>query len=178
MGVGLGVMAVGLIVMAAMDMGARGLIPQGEPMPRVAGVLADGSEVLYMEGDTGETVLLLDFWTTWCPACVRSMPSLERLATDLGPEGFELLTVNLDEARNREEQGRLVRSFLEERELDLPVLLDDGRLQHAFKAYTLPTIYLVGRDGSIVRGWSGAASERVLRREIRRALEAGADPHR
>ncbi len=174
MGVGLGVMAAGVLALALLDTrGARDLLPPGEPMPEVAGPLAGGGEVHLPAGDTGGTVLLLDFWTTWCPACVRAMPTLETLESELGPEGLQVLTVNLDEAGSREEQERIVRAFLEEQGVDIPVLLDDGRLRHTFKAYSLPTIYLVGRDGLVRRAWSGAASKRALEREIRAALDAG-----
>lgn len=171
MGVGLGVMAAGILAISVLNKtGGPALLPLGEPVPAIAGVTLSGEEVSYPEGDTGGDVLLLDFWASWCPACVRGMPTLERLESEHSGEGLRLLTVNLDDAGNRERQAELVAGFLAEQEIDVPVLLDDGRLQRIFNAYTLPTVYLVGRDGMIRRTWSGSPSSRSLRREVRAAL--------
>ncbi|HSQ41859.1 MAG TPA: TlpA disulfide reductase family protein, partial [Fibrobacteraceae bacterium] len=44
-----------------------------------------------------EKVRLLVFWATWCAPCVSEIPSLVALQQDLGPKGFQILAVTLDE---------------------------------------------------------------------------------
>ena len=59
--------------------------------------------------DAGTAVL--NFWATWCTACIAEMPELEALYRRFGPRGLRVIGVSLDEGRPR----AAVRAFLEER---------------------------------------------------------------
>ena len=41
-------------------------------------------------------VVLVDFWATWCPPCVASIPALSALAQKYHDRGFSILGVNVD----------------------------------------------------------------------------------
>jgi cytochrome c biogenesis protein CcmG/thiol:disulfide interchange protein DsbE len=41
-------------------------------------------------------VLYVDFWASWCGPCAQAFPLLDQLRSELGPEGFEVLGVNVD----------------------------------------------------------------------------------
>jgi thiol-disulfide isomerase/thioredoxin len=43
--------------------------------------------------------LLLNFWGTWCPPCVKEMPELDRFARQLGPQGWQVLGLAVDKAQ-------------------------------------------------------------------------------
>ncbi len=45
----------------------------------------------------GAKVILINFWATWCEACIVEMPSLIRLRNQFKGSGFELVLINLDE---------------------------------------------------------------------------------
>jgi thiol-disulfide isomerase/thioredoxin len=40
--------------------------------------------------------LLVNFWATWCPPCVREMPLLDRYAADFGPRGLQVVGLAVD----------------------------------------------------------------------------------
>ncbi|MBL8343254.1 MAG: TlpA family protein disulfide reductase [Rubrivivax sp.] len=49
--------------------------------------------------------LLLNFWATWCPPCLREMPALDRFAREFAPRGWQVVGIAAD-------QDKPVREFL------------------------------------------------------------------
>ncbi len=90
------------------------------------------------------TVVLVNFWATWCEPCREEMPSIGRLKASFAGKPFEVLAVNLGEPETR------IRAFLEKVPMDFPVLLDrDMAVSKAWGARALPATYLIGPDGRI-----------------------------
>jgi len=90
------------------------------------------------------SVVLVNFWATWCEPCRDEMPSMQRLKTKLAGRPFVVLAVNLGEPESR------IRKFLSERKLGLTVLLDPGmRAAEAWNARILPASFVIGSDGRI-----------------------------
>jgi thiol-disulfide isomerase/thioredoxin len=89
-------------------------------------------------------VVMLNFWASWCPPCLREMPSLERLRVKMA--GRPLAIVALDSAETREE----VDAYLSRMKLGFPVLLDpDGDNTKRWKVFALPTTFLLDADGRV-----------------------------
>lgn len=63
-------------------------------VPELAFTAADGSPVS-LSAFRGKTVLL-NLWATWCPPCVKEMPSLDRLQQKLGSDRFVVVAVSQD----------------------------------------------------------------------------------
>lgn len=90
-------------------------------------------------------VVFLNFWATWCGPCRSEMPSMEKVYNDLKDEGFVILAVDLAE------DGNTVQNFVDELGLTFPVVLDKtGEVGAAYDARSIPTTYLIGRDGNIL----------------------------
>lgn len=74
--------------------------PAGEPafslwqmkFERPDGGVLDMSKLL------GKPVLL-NFWGTWCPPCVKEMPELDRFAKRLGSAGWQVVGLAVDKAQ-------------------------------------------------------------------------------
>jgi len=95
-------------------------------------------------------VVFLNFWATWCPPCRAEMPSMERLHKRFKDKGLVILAVNL------QEEAKTVRKFVAANKLSFPVLLDsDGRIGAIYGARSIPTSYLVSRDGNVLAGTIG-----------------------
>jgi thiol-disulfide isomerase/thioredoxin len=58
--------------------------------------------------------LVLNFWATWCPPCVREMPQLSRFAREFGPAGWQVVGLAAESAEP-------VRRFLQNLPIDFPV---------------------------------------------------------
>lgn len=140
----------------------------GTELPHLTLAMLEGPPI-ELEALKGN-VVLLDFWATWCPPCVESMPVVERVSRELAPRGVVAIAVNKDDAPRRE---ALVRHFLEKHGLEnLPVALDDGPVASTFGITGLPTLVVLGRDGKVAATHLGSIDEKGLRRLIDRALEA------
>ena len=89
-------------------------------------------------------VVLVNFWASWCPPCIKEMPMLERLQQALDEQPFEILAVNVGEQKYR------VWKFVELVNFGLPVLLDTRKATfNSWGASVLPTSFLLDRKGNI-----------------------------
>jgi peroxiredoxin len=92
-------------------------------------------------------VVLVNFWTTWCPPCREEMPALQRAYENLADEGLMVLGVNWTQVDNLAD----VEAFVAELGLTFPILLDsDGVVsEDLYQVLGLPTSVLIGRDGTV-----------------------------
>ena len=98
-------------------------------------------------------VVMLNFWATWCGPCIEELPSLDRLATALADEPFELIAVNMGDSP--EAPG----AFLARLGLDpgFTIALDvDGDVARDWGLFAYPTTVLLDADGQAVRVRYGA----------------------
>lgn len=90
------------------------------------------------------SVVVVNFWATWCPPCVAEMPTLQRLWESLHDENFEILAVNLGE-----EPGT-IHNFLDRFRVKIgfPVLLArDQSIMERWRIAGLPMTYVVDTRG-------------------------------
>ena len=96
-------------------------------------------------------VVFLNFWATWCGPCRIEMPSMQSLYDEFRDDGLEIVAVNLGERQ------RTVENFLEDNNLTFPVLLDvTDRVGGIYGARSIPTTYIIDRDGNILSMTVGA----------------------
>lgn len=97
-------------------------------------------------------VVLLNFWATWCPPCLKEMPAMEASFQRYRKHDFTILAVSSDQ-----EGADIVREFTDKLGVTFPVLLDtDQRVSTLYGAKNLPVSFIVDRQGRIVAGSQGA----------------------
>jgi len=90
-------------------------------------------------------VVFLNFWATWCPPCRAEMPSMEELYNRFASRDFEIVAVDL------QEKNKQVRKFVDDNGLTFKILLDkNGSTGTAYGARSIPTTYIIDRDGSVL----------------------------
>jgi WD40 repeat protein/peroxiredoxin len=108
-------------------------------------------------------VVLVDFWTAWCPYCWPEITNARRNYRLYHDRGFEVVAVNLDQDRQKLDE------FLRKDPLPWVVLHTDGAgWNHPLAAHygisSVPTMFLVGQDGKVV-------STQVRGRQLDQLLE-------
>ncbi|MBW8832694.1 MAG: TlpA family protein disulfide reductase [Burkholderiales bacterium] len=90
------------------------------------------------------SVVLVNFWATWCGPCRQEMPHLNRLYDKYRSSGFELLGVNIDEDASN------AIGVATKMGLKFPVLLDtDKKVSRLYDLSTMPSTVVIDRDGKV-----------------------------
>ena len=98
----------------------------------------------------GKTVFL-NIWATWCPPCVREMPSIARLAGNprLKGKNIEFVCVSTDDSTDK------VVRFVRDKNWPMTVLRAES-LPPVFLTEAIPATYIITPGGRIVAAEVGA----------------------
>ena len=91
-------------------------------------------------------VVLLNFWATWCPPCIREMPSMERLQQQVDKDSFKVIAIN------QMEDPDDVFAFTGQLEMDpsFEILFDQtSEVSRMYAVRGLPTTYLIDKKGNV-----------------------------
>lgn len=116
--------------------------------------LADAAGKMHALADYRDKLVVLDFWATWCGPCVQVMPNLQRLHEKFRARGVEVIGINAWEESNSA-------AYMKEKGYTYELLLKGETVAEAYRASTLPTIYLIGVDGKIVYRGGAINSENL-----------------
>jgi peroxiredoxin len=113
-------------------------------IPRVGG----GSDSLAAHRGS---IVVMNFWATWCPPCKEEMPALESLYRS--ERGRGLVVLGIDQGESAATAG----AFAKAHGVTFPILVDaDQQYASSYVSVGLPTTVIVGRNGHVVRGIDGA----------------------
>lgn len=105
-------------------------------------------------------VLILNFWATWCEACVVEMPSLVSLRNRFHSQGLELLPISVDE-----NPGAVLPKAIQEFKFNFPVYTDkEGQLADTFEVTAIPHTVILSHDRKVL--WSEPGERNWLDDEI------------
>lgn len=90
------------------------------------------------------SVVLLNFWASWCGPCRKEMPLLEDIQKKYSALGFTILGVNVDK------DSRLANKILDDITVTFPVLYDPkGDVSKQYDVDAMPTTVIVDRNGNM-----------------------------
>ena len=108
----------------------------------------DESEPFYFS-HTRDEVVFLNFWATWCPPCVAELPEIQKLYEKYGDKVVFMLVSN--------EEPEVVKAFMEKHGYVLPVFYNGPGMPSTLEHASLPTTFIISRDGKVVTRKKGAA---------------------
>lgn len=136
------------------------------PLPITEAAIANDFLMQDLAGNTVKfsslknKVIFLNIWATWCPPCVAEMPGIQSLYEKVGTNkniAFVMLAVDQNGLDK-------VKKFIARKGYSFPVYLPAGNIPQAFQTQSIPTTFILSKDGKIAARHEGMAdynSEKV-----------------
>ena len=112
-------------------------------------------------------VILLDFWATWCPPCIKSVPDLIAIHNEFDGQAV-VIGVSLDKETNT---AKDVAPFIERFQINYPVVMGDKAVANAYGGVeAIPTLFIIDQKGNIVNKHIGFSEKSKYVAEIKKLL--------
>lgn len=119
-------------------------VVQGQSLGDVSLDRLEGGKVSLSE--MSGKIFLINFWASWCEACMVEMPSIVQLRKDFHSQGFEVLTINVDE-----NPQAVVPRLAKKLGMDFPLFIDlENRLADLFDVHAIPMTAIVDKTGKVL----------------------------
>ncbi|MBI2657328.1 redoxin domain-containing protein [Candidatus Woesearchaeota archaeon] len=148
----------------------NGVSSSQEIAPRL-GFYAPNFNTVYLNGSEFELYelrgkpVILNFWATWCPPCVREMPNLQDFY-DRHKDEVVVIGVNLGE------KNRTIQNFIKRINVTFPIVLDkDKEIEKYYNLIIRPTTYFIDEKGLIVDKKLGELKKEELEERGRKLLK-------
>jgi peroxiredoxin len=164
-------MAGGFLTFRHLDSGSA---PASAPVADIVGAVrpdytlgaSDGRLVSPSEFDG--SVVLVNFWATWCKPCIKEMPMLSDIQETMGQQGLQVVGIALDDVQR-------ARDFAAEIGVEYPILVGSTDVMVVARNYgnlsgMLPYSVLIGRDGVVRWTHLGELVESELKSNIQALL--------
>lgn len=99
-------------------------------------------------------VLFINLWATWCGPCRAEMPSIQKLYESADAEKVVFIMLALD----TEENQHRIPKFISDKQYTFPVYVADQSLPAQLNVSSIPTTFIIGKDGKIESKKAGASN--------------------
>jgi len=101
--------------------------------------------------DFSQKILVINFWATWCPPCLKEIPHLNELFLDFRSRGVIVLGISMDQG-----DPDVVQQFIQRHDVKYPVVMGTSSVGDDFGGIRgLPTTFIVDQNGEIIKRFDG-----------------------
>ncbi len=91
-------------------------------------------------------VVFINLWATWCGPCRAEMAEIQKLYSSIASDSISFVMLSLDRDTDQEK----VVKYVNTKGFTFPVYLPSGRLTEQLSVPSIPTTFVIGKDGKIV----------------------------
>jgi peroxiredoxin len=143
------------------------LKPSAERKPAPNFSLKDANGRAVQLSDYHGKVVLLNFWATWCGPCKIEIPWFVELERKHKDEGFAVVGISMDE-----DGWEAVKPFISGAGINYRVLLGNDSVGQLYGGVdSLPTTFLIDREGKIAAVHIGLVSKSSYENDLRQLFE-------
>lgn len=114
-------------------------------------------------------VVFLNFWATWCPPCRQELPDIQALYEKYKDnDDVAIITVVLPGGQELSKEGII--DFINDNQYTMPVLFDTGEVYGGFGISSMPTTFMIDKDGIPFGYVQGQVSSAMMEDMIRQTL--------
>ena len=128
---------------------------EGSAAPSINLPLVGKSEHFVLDKARGKPVVL-EVFASWCGTCRRAAPVLADAYRAHSPSDVTFLAVSVDDSLADAERAK------QRWQIPYDVALDDGSVQRGYRVSLLPTVVVIGRDGTVRHSTTGVPSSQEL----------------
>ncbi|MBI3076580.1 MAG: TlpA family protein disulfide reductase [Deltaproteobacteria bacterium] len=110
------------------------------------------------------SVVLLNFWATWCVPCKEEIPHLVELDHEYRGKGLRVVGVSFDARLDK------VPPFVAQMKMEYPILMGTPKLAEEWGIRGIPMSFLLNREGKVCRLYAGPRSKAAFEQDIRAIL--------
>jgi len=138
--------------------------PSAKPAPSFTLQDLKGNQISL--SDFKGKVVVLDFWATWCPPCVKEIPHFIELYEQYKDRGFAMVGISVDRGGIS-----VVKSFAQKHRVNYPILMADGQVAKAYGGITyIPTTFVIDAAGNIRQKYVSYQDKAVFEADIKKLL--------
>jgi thiol-disulfide isomerase/thioredoxin len=126
-----------------------GAVSEGKPAPPIEAKLLDGRS--FTSAEAAGSVLIVNFWATWCVPCRQEMPALEAYYRQHRDEGLKILAISVDDPKDESKVREVMKAFA------FPGALGrDANVKGYGRIWRVPLTFVIDRQGVLRKdGWYG-----------------------
>ena len=137
-----------------------------EMMPAFSLPSVTDGKIISSEDYRGK-VLLVNFFATWCPPCLKEMPTLVNLQKNFTGQDFSVIGFSVDKKENM----KALEKLMAKTGVNYPVVFADPKTKKKFGATFLPMTFLIDKKGRQVKSYFGERKSSVFEKDINKLLK-------
>ncbi len=121
------------------------------------------------------SVILVNFWATWCPPCVKEFPDIMKLNKEYSDKGLKVVFVSLDDASETESK---LKPFLKKQGVDFvtyqgifPKPEDLTDVIDKSWGGEIPVTYFYDKEGKKATSFSGSKKYEEFEKEVLKLIK-------
>lgn len=137
-------------------------VPEKPRLPNIELATIDGKA--WKLHDNLGSIVVLNFWATWCAPCRTEIPILLKIGENYKKQDIRIFGVAVDESGID-----VIKKFVDEYKIDYPILipLPDSPF---FNLDSMPTTLLIDSEGRLAEKYVGAFPEKLIRSDIEKLI--------